>query len=32
MLTRKICYEILIEIKELRLDFLEHDYMHIKGH
>ena len=30
--TRKIAYGILNEIKELKLDYMEHDYMRIKGH
>ena len=32
MLTRKIGYGILNEIMELKLDYMEHDYMRIKGH
>ena len=31
MMTRKIGYGILNEIKELELDSMEHDYVRIKG-
>ena len=31
-MTCKIGYGILNEIKELGLDYMEHDYMRIKGH
>ena len=31
-MTSKNGYGILNEIRELGLDYLEHDYMHIKGH
>ena len=30
MLTRKVGYKILNEIKELELDYMEPDYMHMK--
>ena len=30
-MTRKINYGILKEIKELELDYMEHDYISIKG-
>ena len=32
MLTCKIGQGILKEIKELEIDFMEHDYMRIRGH
>ena len=32
MLTCKIGYGILYEIKELELNYMEHDYMRIKRH
>ena len=32
MITCKIGYGFLNEIKELGLDCMEHDYMHVKGH
>ena len=32
MMTCKIGYGILNETKELGLDYMEHDYMQIKGH
>ena len=31
-MTREIGSGILNEIKELGLDYMEHDYTHIKGH
>ena len=31
-MTFKIGYGILNEIKELGLDYMEYDYMHVKGH
>ena len=31
-MTRKIGYGILIEIKELELSYMGHNYMRIKGH
>ena len=31
-MTSKIGYGILNEIKDLELDYVEHDYMRIKGH
>ena len=32
MITRKIGYDILHEIKELELDYMEYGYMLMKGH
>ena len=32
MMTRKFGYGISNEIKELGLDYMEHDYVHIKDH
>ena len=30
-MTRKSCYRIVNEIMELDLDYMEHDYMRVKG-
>ena len=32
MMTRKIDYGVLNEIQELKIDYMEHDYMRMKCH